>query len=50
MPLRSPAAKSALPEDLRGGVQLAARAGADDQLLRVASWREAAIGFNRSPG
>ena len=32
------------------GVQLAARAGADDQLLRVASWCEAAIGFNRSPG
>ncbi len=32
------------------GVQLAARAGADDQLLRVASWCEAAIDFNRSPG
>jgi Asp-tRNA(Asn)/Glu-tRNA(Gln) amidotransferase A subunit family amidase len=32
------------------GVQLAARAHADNQLLRVASWCEAAIGFNRSPG
>jgi Asp-tRNA(Asn)/Glu-tRNA(Gln) amidotransferase A subunit family amidase len=32
------------------GVQLAARAGADHQLLQVASWCEAAIGFNHSPG
>jgi len=32
------------------GVQLAAPARADSKLLRVASWCEAAIGFNRSPG
>jgi Asp-tRNA(Asn)/Glu-tRNA(Gln) amidotransferase A subunit family amidase len=32
------------------GVQLAARARDDNRLLRVASWCEAAIGFNRSPG
>jgi amidase len=32
------------------GVQLAAPARADSKLLGVASWCEAAIGFNRSPG
>ena len=32
------------------GMQLAARALADNHLLRVASWCEAAIGFNRFPG
>ncbi len=31
------------------GMQLAGRALADDHLLRVASWCEAAIGFNRFP-
>lgn len=31
------------------GVQLAARALADNRLLRVASWSEAAVGFDRSP-
>src|SRR6267143_853744 len=32
------------------GMQLASSAGGDDRLLRVASWCEAVIGFNRSPG
>ena len=32
------------------GMQLAGSAGGDDRLLRVASWCEAAIGFNGSPG
>ena len=31
------------------GMQLAARAGADNQLLRAAQWCEAAVGFDRSP-
>jgi Asp-tRNA(Asn)/Glu-tRNA(Gln) amidotransferase A subunit family amidase len=31
------------------GIQLAARAGADDHLLRVARWCEAAIGFDHDP-
>ncbi len=32
------------------GMQLAGSAGGDDRLLRVASWCEAVIGFNGSPG
>lgn len=31
------------------GLQLAARAGADDHLLRVAQWCEATVGFSTSP-
>jgi Asp-tRNA(Asn)/Glu-tRNA(Gln) amidotransferase A subunit family amidase len=32
------------------GLQLAARAGADDALLRAAQWCEEALGFSASPG